>query len=137
MRKYKDHPWKEDKVKCVLILRSYDIQGEEIKDRVRSVYVTRNAEKKMTSDAIRDTLPVGERFKYNYYANMKIAIPRRVFEQILLNSAIDTFFTTIVGKTNLIGYDRKTRIKKELWLDPESKECILYFRNGLLLKIGE
>lgn len=134
MRKYKEHPWKEDKVKCVILMKTHDKHGTEIEKSVLKVFVTKDVNKELSSEVIKKTLPIEKRFKYNLCPGIKMAIPRRVFVQILKNPEIETYFTTPTrGQANLLAYDNKTKIKKEEWFDPDNTSYVLYFKKGLLL----
>jgi hypothetical protein len=135
MRKYKEHPWKEDKIKCVILMKKKDETGKDANKKILKVFVTRNVEKNLNSEHIKQHLAIKDRFKYNLNPGMKMLIPRRVFMQALGDKNVYTFFTTPArGRKNLIFYDLKTNIKKEQWFDSDNKPCILYFRDGLFLK---
>lgn len=134
IREYKDAPWKEDKVKCVVTLKKTNEQGERIENSVLKVFVTRDTSKDMPSEAIKEKLPIAERFKYNLANDIKMSIPKRVFMQFLKHPNVDNYFITRTrGKANLIAEDLNTGIKKEQWYDSDGTSCILYFRDGHLL----
>lgn len=134
MRKYPNAPWKEDKIKCVIILKEQDDKGEKIDRQLIKVFVTKDTEKQLLSNYIEKNIPIKDRFKYNLQVSIKMSIPRRVFEQALRDSDVSTYFTTpTIGTANLIAYDRETRIKKEEWFDPDNIAYALYFRNGLFI----
>lgn len=134
MRKYPNDPWKEDKIKCVVVMKIYDKKGERIKKSILKVFVTKEVNRELPSKVIEETLSTKERFKYNLSPDTKMTIPRRVFKQLLQNPDIDNYFTTPTrGRDNLIAYDERTKIKKEKWFDPDNTSCVLYFKDGLLL----
>ena len=138
LRKYPESPWKEDKIKCVIVMKTHDKNGKAIEKDIMRVFVAKDTESKLSSDEVSDTLTIEKRFKYNLGMDMKMSIPRRIFLIALKNPNIDTYFITPTkGTANLIAYDKKTKIKKEIWLDPDGKQCVLFFREGLLVKIGD
>jgi len=137
MRKYPDAPWKEDKIKCVVIMKTHDSEGKEIKKDIIRVFVTKDVDKRMTSEDIQKNLPVEKRFKYNLVPDIKMSIPRRVFNQLLNNPDIATYFTTPLdmGKGNFLDYDFITKISKELWYDPDNRPQGLYFNSGRFISV--
>jgi hypothetical protein len=135
MRKYPKYPWKEDKIKCVVLLKNVDDKGKKIEKQMLKVFVTRDADRELASDVIERSLPIEQRFKYNISPFMKISIPRKVFGQVLKNNFVSTYFYTATkGDANLISQDRRSGIRKELWHDPNNKPFYLYFKRGLFIK---